>query len=342
MLPYIVAVVVVGLALWMFRPKASTCGLEHPGVIYNRWRNVAKGYNMDNFMNDTMPLKEPHTYKTVLKEALHLKNEEMKHYEALMVMQRVVATYKKLTMDGDKLGKEIKDYIEMNKEYRVMYNESVQHYDLVDAFFNEKDWTVDPNLEHEVQYSYRTEGRRLRSRKFIKVVNLPLKNLAMRCQEIDLINTWKWYQSGKVISTPTSKGTVLCSIISILSRIFILNRAAYCWKLNFRLPDNSIVIAYNGANNRQSDYDLPALPTGFAYPDIFYHAFRLIPLTPHKTIVISVMESDPKIWFLTREMFIKQGKTFGCRELKLMSDFSSDIHGTPYQEFANHPFYDGL
>ncbi|EFA81884.1 hypothetical protein PPL_05116 [Heterostelium album PN500] len=344
MLYYIVGSIIVGIiTFYLFSPRHnSVCGLDHPANVYNRWRRLKNSFSYEQFLQQISPIENPKTYKKVLDDALKLKNQQEKHAEGIILLEKVVTTAKDLTKKKDPLGKEILDYINSIKDLKVLFNESVQYHDLMDAFFNDDGWTVDKDLLYNVEYSYRTKGRTLKSRKFIKIVDLPILNVATRCEEIELFNTWKWYQNGKIIKTETSKGTILCSIISILSRFVVLNRAAYCWKINYKLPDGSVIIAYNGANNRQSDYDLPPLPKGFAYPDIFYHAFRLIPLTPTKTILISVMESDPKIWFYTKEMFIRTAKKFGCRELKLIDEHAGVISGTPYEAKLSKSFYKGL
>ncbi|EGG14054.1 hypothetical protein DFA_11817 [Cavenderia fasciculata] len=325
---------------WKKSLKESQCGIDYPSVHYNSWKRLHNGFSMDQFLEMVKPLDDPSSYQMVLEKAMDLKKNKNSHVDSLILMSRINSTIKKLDLENNDLSDEIQLFIDCNKCYAVLQREAKQYYDLIDAFINEDGYIKDPVLEHTTEYSYRYEGRQLKSRKFIKIIDRPLINCLMRTQEIDIFNTWKWYQHGKTV-TP-SDGTYLCSIISILSKFIILNRAAYCWRLSFPLPDGSYIVSYNGANNRPSDYDLPPLPTGFAYPDIFYHGWRFIPLSKNKTMVISVMESDPKIWFLPFEYFIRMGKSFGCRELKLLDEFSATIAGTSYDKLKDREWYQNI
>ncbi|KAF2073659.1 hypothetical protein CYY_005044 [Polysphondylium violaceum] len=295
----------------------------------NEWNAANDGFCWEKYCELVSPFDNIENFTIIFSTCIELKNIE-KHYEALILFIKIKNTIKKLDKSKDSLGCKIQNYIDSDPNLCVIQREAVQLNDLMDAFFNNDGWTNDDVLTSDVQYSYRQEGRRLRSRKFIKVINKPMKNLVMRTAEIDQFSSWKWYQTGKTVDP--CEGTNLCSIVSVLSRFVVLNRAAYCWKLNYFLPDGSCVVSYNGANNRQSDYNLPPLPKGFAYPDIFYHAWRFIPVSKNKTIVVSVMESDPKIWFMPTEGFVRTAKKFGCRELALLDQYSNHIRGTVYDE----------
>ncbi|EGC34372.1 hypothetical protein DICPUDRAFT_153420 [Dictyostelium purpureum] len=300
----------------------SSCGIEFPDVALKRWENLNNGYKWEQFLEDIKELDDPSQYKEVLDECLEIKRSG-EHYKSLMLFNRVLTTIQRLKNNKNVLFNKINDYIEENKPLRVMRSEATQLRDCTNAFLSEEGgWKVDNYLTNNVLFSYRNNGRQLKSRKFIKVIDKPMKNLACRAEEIQFINTWKWYQTGTLLDNVD--GTQILSFISILSKFFILNRAAYCWKVSYFLPDGSLVIAYNGANNRQEDYDLPPLPENFAKPDIFYHAFRFIPLTPERTIVISVLWS----------------RIFGSRELVLMDDNSNYIKGTEFEDFVNtKPIY---
>ncbi|KAK5579777.1 hypothetical protein RB653_009464 [Dictyostelium firmibasis] len=319
----------------------NSCGSnEFPTNVLKRWENLNNGYSWDMFLEEIRAIPDASKFKEHLDNCLSLKKSG-NHYTALVEFLKIVTTIEKLKSNKNLYFITINDYINENKELSVMMRESVQFKDLMNAFLSEDAWINEKELagdDKSVTYSYRHNGRQLKARKFVKVIDKPIKNLVLRTEEIQYFNNWKWYQEGTKLED--YKGTKLCRFISVLSRFILFNRAAYCWRLSFTLPDGSVIVSVNGANNRQSDYDLPPLPKKFSYPDIYFHAWRFIPLSPTKTIVISVMESDPKIWFLPFEAFIAQGRTFGSRELVLLDQHSTYIKGTEYEDCLDkNPLY---
>ncbi|KAM9970764.1 hypothetical protein ACTFIR_002628 [Dictyostelium discoideum] len=319
----------------------NSCGsIEFPTNVLNRWSKLNNGYSWEMFLEEIKEIPDPSKFKNHIDNCLLLKLSG-NHYEALVQFLKILTTIEKLKSNKNLYYITINDYINENKEILVLMKESIQLKDLMNAFFSEDAWINEKELsgdDKSVTYSYRHNGRQLKARKFIKVIDKPIKNLLLRVEELQLFNTWKWYQH--ITRLNDYKGTKLISIISVLSRFILFNRAAYCWTLTYTLPDGSVIVAVNGANNRQSDYELPPLPKQFSHPDIFFHAWRFIPLSPTKTIVVSVMESDPKIWFLPFEGFIAQGRTFGCRELVLLDQHSTYIKGTEYEDLLEkNPLY---